>query len=192
MTNRDTYELMYNLINEYYINWRNVVHILLDDAQETTKKLKTPLIIIFSFYFIFSIAMIIASLKLLAKFSLDREKPINLFLTIKKGVFENLKNCAENFSNKLLNKFFGNDDKEEESQQEYQTNIKPSDINIVKFKAASNNSSIKKSFAFFNNDDNIPHNLFYILHIKMFQLFHKDVRTEQIYIPISKKLCSGS
>ena len=150
MTNRDTYELMYNLINEYYINWRNVVHILLDDAQETTKKLKTPLIIIFSFYFIFSIAMIIASLKLLAKFSLDREKPINLFLTIKKGVFENLKNCAENFSNKLLNKFFGNDDKEEESQQEYQTNIKPSDINIVKFKAASNNSSIKKSFAFFN------------------------------------------
>ena len=94
--------------------------------------------------------MIVLILKLLAKFSLDREKPINLFLTIKKGVFENLKNSAENFSNKLLNKFFGNDDKEEESQQEYKTNIKPSDINIVKFKAASSNSSIKKSLAFFN------------------------------------------
>ena len=150
MTNRDTYELMHNLINEYFINWQNVVNILFDDAQQTTDKLKTPLIIIFCFYFAFSIAMIVSILKLLAKFSLDREKPINLFLTIKKGVFENLKNCAENFSNKLLNKFFGNDDKEEESQQEYQTNIKPSDINIVKFKAASNNSSIKKSFAFFN------------------------------------------
>ena len=150
MSNRDTYELMHNLINEYFINWHNVVHILFDDAQKTTKKLKTPLIIIFCFYFVFSIIMIVLILKLLAKFSLDREKPINLFLTIKKGVFENLKNSAENFSNKLLNKFFGNDDKEEESQQEYKTNIKPSDINIVKFKAASSNSSIKKSLAFFN------------------------------------------
>ena len=150
MNNRDTYELMYNLINEYYINWKNVVLILFNDAQDTTTKLKPPLIIIFCFYFVFSIIIVISILKLLAQFSLDREKPINLFLTIKKGVFENLKNSAENFSNKLLNKFFGNDDKEEESQQEYRTNIKPSDINIVKFKAASNNSSIKKSFAFFN------------------------------------------
>ena len=150
MTNRDTYELMYNLINEYYINWKNAVNILFNDAKNTTKKLKTPLITIFCFYFIFSIIIIISILKLLSQFSLDREKPINLFLTIKKGVFENLKNSAENFSNKLLNKFFGNDDKEEESQQEYRTNIKSSDINIVKFKAASNNSSIKKSLAFFN------------------------------------------
>ena len=150
MTNRDTYELMSNLINEYFINWQNVVNILFNDAQKTTKKLKSPLIIIFCFYFIFSAIMIVSILKLLSQFSLDREKPINLFLTIKKGVFENLKNSAENFSNKLLNKYFGNDDKEEESQQEYITNLKPSDINIVKFKAASNDSSIKKSFTFFN------------------------------------------
>ena len=150
MTNRDTYELMSNLINEYFINWQNVVNILFNDAQKTTKKLKSPLIIIFCFYFIFSAIMIVSILKLLSQFSLDREKPINLFLTIKKGVFENLKNSAENFSNKLLNKYFGNDDIEEESQQEYITNLKPSDINIVKFKAASNDSSIKKSFTFFN------------------------------------------
>ena len=150
MENRDTYELMYNLINEYYINWKKAVDILFNDALETTKKLKSPLIIIFCFYFIFSIIAIIFILKLLAQFSLDREKPINLFLTIKKGVFENLKNSAENFSNKLLNKFFGNDDKEEESQQEYRTNIKSTDINIIKFKASSNNSSLKKSFTFFN------------------------------------------
>ena len=150
MSNRDTYELMYNLINEYFINWQRAVDILFNDALKTTKTLKSPLIIIFCFYFIFSLISIVLILKLLAQFSLDREKPINLFLTIKKGVFENLKNSAENFSNKLLNKFFGNDDKEEESQQEYRTNIKSSDINIVKFKAASNNSSLKKSFTFFN------------------------------------------
>ena len=40
----------------------------------------------------------------------DREKPINLFLTIKNKVFEDLKNSSENFSNTLLNKFFGVDE----------------------------------------------------------------------------------
>ena len=28
MNNRDTYELMHNLINEYYINWLEAVNIL--------------------------------------------------------------------------------------------------------------------------------------------------------------------
>ena len=68
-------------------------------------------------------------------FSSDREKPINLFLTIKKKIFEELKNASEGFSNKLLNKFFGNEENEEEAQQDYQTNIKPNDINIIKFKS---------------------------------------------------------
>jgi hypothetical protein len=65
----------------------------------------------------------------------DREKPINLFLTIKKTIFEDLKNSSEGFSNKLLNKFFGNEDNDEESQQDYQANIKANDINIIKFKS---------------------------------------------------------
>jgi hypothetical protein len=65
----------------------------------------------------------------------DREKPINLFFTIKKNVFEDLKNSAEVFSNKLLNNFFGKEENEEESQIEYISNIKPNDINIAKFKA---------------------------------------------------------
>jgi hypothetical protein len=65
----------------------------------------------------------------------DRERPINLFLTIKKKIFEDLKNSAEGFSNKLLNKVFGNEDNDEESQQDYQANIKVNDINIVKFTA---------------------------------------------------------
>ena len=146
MRNRDTYELMHNLINEYYINWQKATDILLDDSMKSTE-IKIPLMIILLYSFLSSIIILFIFLKLLSIFSLDREKPINLFLTMKKKVFENLKNSAENFSNKLLNKLFGNDEDGEESQQDYQSNIHPNDINIVKFKAANNNnSSIKNAF----------------------------------------------
>ena len=148
MTNRDTYELMYNLINEYYINWQNVIFILFNDCIKATK-LKIPLLVILISYLLVSLIIFILFLKLLSKFSLDREKPINLFLTLKKQVFENLKTSAENFSNKLLNKFFGNEEIEEESQQDYQANIQSSDINIAKFKAANESSlSINRAFDF--------------------------------------------
>ena len=148
MNNRNTYELMHNLINEYYIKWEKAVVILFINSIDTTK-LNTPLLAIVLGYFVISIIIIIVFLKLLSIFSLDREKPINLFLTLKKVVFENLKNSAENFSNQLLNKFFGNEDIEEESQQDYQANIQPSDINIAKFKAANEyNSSIKNGCYF--------------------------------------------
>ena len=150
MDNRDTYELMYNLINEYYIKWKDIVLILYNDCLKKTE-MKISLLIIFIAYFVFSIVALIIFVKLLSKFSVDREKPINLFLTIKKQIFENLKNSAENFSNKLLNKFFGNEDNDDESQQDYQSNIHPNDINIVKFKAVNEyNSSIKNAFSFLN------------------------------------------
>ena len=148
MENRNTFELMHNLLNEYYLQWGEVISILLKDSLEATK-LYIPLLAIVLSYLIISIIIIIVFLKLLAIFSLDREKPINLFLTLKKAVFENLKNAAENFSNKILNKLFGNEEMEEESQQDYHSNIQPSDINIAKFKAANeNNSSITKGFLF--------------------------------------------
>ena len=138
ISNRETYELMHNLINQ----------ILLNDPIKSTK-LKIPLIIIVITYFVISIIILFTFLKLLSIFSLEREKPINLFLTIKKGVFENLKNSAENFSNKLLNKFFGNEDNEEESKLDSETNIQPNDINIAKFKAANEyDISINKAFDF--------------------------------------------
>ena len=147
---RSTYELMYNLINEYYIKWEIVTKILFDDSVNSTN-LKLKLMIIVAEYFIFSIIIIFIFLKLLSKFSLEREKPINLFLTLKRVVFENLKICAENFSNQILNKLFGNEDNEEESQLEYQANIQLNDINIAKFKAANElNSSIIRAFSFFN------------------------------------------
>ena len=148
MSNRDTFELMQNLLNEYYINWEKAIYILFEDSIKGTK-LNLPLMLIMIGYFIISFIILIIFLKLLSIFSLDREKPINLFLTLKKIVFENLKNSAENFSNKLLNKFFGNEDNEEESQQDYQANIQSSDINIVKFKAVNEyNTSINKAFDF--------------------------------------------
>ena len=148
MANRDAYELMYNLLNEYFLNWEQVCNILFEDSIKATN-LKIPLMIIDFLYFIISVVMIYIFLKLLARFSLDREKPINLFLTLKKVVFENLKNSAETFSNKLLNKFFGNEDNEDDSQQDYQANIQPNDINIVKFKAVNEyKSSISKAFSF--------------------------------------------
>jgi len=125
-------------------------YILFDDSVNSTN-LKLKLMIIVLEYFLFSIIIIFIFFKLLSKFSLEREKPINLFLTLKRVVFENLKNCAENFSNQILNNFFGNEDNEEESQLEYQANIQPNDINIAKFKAANEfNSSMIRAFSFIN------------------------------------------
>ena len=148
MNNRDTYELMHNIINEYYINCEKVINILFNDSIKATK-LRLPLIIIIILYYISFFIITILFLKLLTKLSLDREKPINLFLTLKKKVFENLKFSAESFSNKILNKFFGNEENEEDSQQDYQSNIQPSDINIIKFKIKNeSNYSIKKAFSF--------------------------------------------
>ena len=150
--NRDAYELMYNLLNEYYINWKKVVSILYNDTVKETN-LKIPLLLIVFGYFFISIFVLFIFLKFLSIFSADREKPINLFLTLKKKVFENLKQSSENFSNPLLNKLFGNEDDNdgEESQKEYEPNIQKNDINIVKFKAANEyNSSIKKGFSFIN------------------------------------------
>ena len=139
---------MYNLLNEYYLKWENVIIILFNDAVNETN-LNISLMFIVGVYFFLSFIIIFIFLKLLSKLSLEREKPINLFLTIKRAVFENLKNCAENFSNQILNKFFGIED--EESQQDYQSNIQPNDINIAKFKMANEfNSSITRAFSFIN------------------------------------------
>ena len=148
--NRSTYELMYNLINEYYLNWVRVIKILINDTINETN-LKNPLMMIVIIYFMSSLIIFFIYLKLLSKFFLEREKPINLFLTMKKAVFENLKNCTENFSNKILNKFSGIEDNEEKSLQDYQENIQPNDINIVKFNAQNEfNSSILRAFLFIN------------------------------------------
>jgi len=173
--NRSTYELMYNLINEYYKKWEEAAIILFKDSLNATN-LKFPIMFIVILYIFLSLIIFFIFLKLLSKFSLEREKPINLFLTMKKAVFENLKNCAENFSNQILNKFFGIEDNEEESQQDYQANIQPNDINIAKFKAANEfNSSIIRAFSFFNMI--IIIGIFILLNLLYFILSYFDFRS---------------
>jgi len=131
---RNLYELMINLLNGYYICVKELILILAEDAVESSKTSIIGTIVFYS-SFILSISFLLIIWNLLSIFLLERQKPINLFLTIKNKIFEDLKNASESFSNKLLNKFIGNEDKEEESQKNYQTNIKESDINIIKFKA---------------------------------------------------------
>ena len=183
MNNMYTFELMFNLLNGYYSNCMNIYLILLDDLNESKKNplLLGKLIIVISL--IVSCLCIFSFYKVMIIFVHDREKPINLFFTIKKNVFEDLKNSAEVFSNKLLNKFFGNEENEEESQIEYRSNIKPNDINIAKFKALN---EYKKSI---NKGGSI---MFYLgLLITFFIIYElyiifKYVKTNSYFLEVSK------
>ena len=129
------YELQYNLLNSHYLAYENIVYLMINDLDETTKSIRIKNIVIFSVSLIISIIYLYIFWKLMIRLDNDREKPVNLFLTIKNKIFEELKNSSENFSNKLLNKFFGVDENEEEAQQNYTTNVQPNDINITKFMA---------------------------------------------------------
>ena len=133
MDDRNAYELMMNLLNDYLLVWRNVTFLLVDDVKDRTVSNRS-LVVIFIFSFLLSILSLFALWKLITRFIDDREKPVDLFLTIKKTKFEELKNSSENFINKLLNKFFGNEENEEEYMIDYSTSIKADDININKFK----------------------------------------------------------
>jgi hypothetical protein len=139
MEMRNTYELMQNLLNGYITNWKKINIILGEDAKKSTENIIFSLIILI-LTIIFAISSVYIYYRVLFNISINSERPINLILTIKKKIFEDLKSSAESFANKLLNKFFGNEDNEEESQQYYQTNIQSSDINIVKFKSPSTGS----------------------------------------------------
>ena len=145
MQMRNTYELMKNLLNGYINKWKVVTIILGEDAKKGSENIIFPLIILIM-TFLLAIISIYAYYRVLFYVSINSEKPINLILTIKKKIFEDLKNSAESFANKLLNKFFGNEENEEESQQYYHTNIQSSDINMVKLKSVSAGSYSCLSF----------------------------------------------
>ena len=134
MKNQNCFQLMENILNTFYTTWKEATTILFKDVKYHCSKSTISYILLAS-SFILTIISLIALYNLLIIFSNDREKPINLFLTIKKNLFEELKNASETFSNKLLNKFFGNEENEEEAQQDYTNNIKEDDINIIKFKS---------------------------------------------------------
>ena len=147
MSDSNTYELMKNLLNDYFISWQKATSLLIIDAQKNSAQSRVSLIILI-LSLIISILFLVLFWKLIYAFSLSREKPIILILTIKKKIFENLKNSAENFSNKLLNKFFGNEEIEEESKQDYQINIQTNDVNIAKFKSPSVSINKNNSYVF--------------------------------------------
>ena len=134
MNERNCYELMYNLLNDLFIHIEKFTNILSRAAMNSSKSSLVSDILFYASFFC-SIIFLFIVWKVLANFLIERQKPINLFLTIKKQIFEDLKNASEGFSNKLLNKLFGNEENEEESQKDYQTNVKENDINIIKFKA---------------------------------------------------------
>ena len=138
MKNQNSFELMQNILNSFYMTWKDITNILYNDIKaHCVKGTLSYILLIGSFLLTFLCIFLIY--KLLLIFNNDRKKPINLFLTIKKNIFEELKNASEGFSNKLLNKFFGNEENEEEMQQDYTTNIKENDINIIKFKSSNDN-----------------------------------------------------
>ena len=145
ITDKYSYELMMNLLNGYFMTCSDIYTLIFDEIQSNHSRFTRKLMIIISL--ILSIISLFFYYKKMQNFMCDITKPINLFLTIKKQLFENLKYSAENFSNKLLNKFFGNEENEEESQLDYSTIIKSNDINIAKFKTVHEYKSSKKGYS---------------------------------------------
>lgn len=133
MSNRNAYELMMNLLNDYFIRWRELTMILVRDIKASTIS-DSRLTLVFAVSFVISVISIIGIRQLFNRFIDDREKPIDLFLTIKKQKFEELKFSTESFMNKLLNKFFGNEENDDDVQVDTGIKISSDDIIIAKFK----------------------------------------------------------
>lgn len=142
MNYRNTYELMNNILNDYSIIWSNITNIIFSELYNDNSSYKA-----FVFLLIFSIVaqgiLFGILFKLLYAFKGDREKPLDLFLTIKKQKFEQLKEASELFLNRLLNKLFGNDEIEQETTSH--ASIFPSQDDIVITKLKNKNSYNKSS-----------------------------------------------
>ena len=136
MKERNMYELMVNLLNGYFVYIKELSLIIAEDAVISSK---TSCINTITFYtsFVLVIIFLVLIWNLILLFLFERQRPINLFLTIKKQIFEDLKSSSEAFSNNLLNKLVGNEGNEEETLKDYHKNIKENDINIIKFKSSN-------------------------------------------------------
>ena len=134
MKNSHIYEIMVNVLDHFFAYYESLINIVIKDLKEFVKHSGIKNIIIFLISVFISCIYLFIFYKMMNKLDNDREKPINLFLTIKKNIFEDLQSSSENFSNKLLNNVFEGEESEEESQQEYKNNINPNDINLAKFK----------------------------------------------------------
>lgn len=110
---------------------RKLTFILVDDVYYT-EKINVSLLTIFIISFLLALISLIVMKRLIGNFIEEREKPIDLFLTIKKNRFEELKYSTEAFLNKLLNKFFGNEESEDENLSVSSIGITTDEINITK------------------------------------------------------------
>ena len=147
MEERNTYEVMMNLLNDYYISWKKVVYILVHGILNDTN-ISDVTIAVFVLSFILTFFFGFFSFKAITKFLNDGTRPVDLIMTIKKSRFEDLKLSCETFMNKLLNKFLGEEDDVDDEGNENQTNYSSSadDIVISKFKQKNEyNQSIKSN-----------------------------------------------
>ena len=85
MKERNIYELMVNLLNGYYLYIKELSLMLAEDAVESCK---TSIINKITFYssFVLIIIFLVFIWNLLSNFYFERQRPINLFLTIKKQI----------------------------------------------------------------------------------------------------------
>ena len=108
MKNRNVYDLMMNLINDYFVGWKDITNMVIDSIKNTSK-INSYIILIFVFSFIFCALYIIIYYKILSLFLKEGTRPVDLILTIKKSRFEDMKVICENYMNTLMNKFLGDE-----------------------------------------------------------------------------------
>ena len=138
LNNRNVYDLMMNLLNCYFVGWRDTTSLVINFIKGSSK-MNFVLIFLFIISFVFCFLYIIIFYKFLSKFINDGTRPVDLILTIKKSKFEELKIICENYMNTLMNKFLGEEvDKvdEDATKVKITTSIGFSDNDIVisKFK----------------------------------------------------------
>ena len=148
MEDRNAYELVMNLLNDYFILWRKVAMILVKEIRTNTEMNKI-LIAMFIISFVILVIFGIVSHRALTIFLKDGTRPVDLIMTIKKTKFEELKVTCESFLNKLLNKFIGNEEMDDENQGDANYDISSDDIVISKFKSRNQyNQSINSNKTF--------------------------------------------
>ena len=129
---------MNNLINDYYMGWRNITNSVINSIVDASKT-NIYLILLFVFSFIFCIIYILIYYKILTIFIKEGTRPVDLILTIKKSRFEDMKIICENYMNTLMNKFLGDEINvaNEENERDKESNligVDDNDIMISKFK----------------------------------------------------------
>jgi len=138
INNRNVYDLMMNLINDYFVGWKETTDLIINFITGNSK-LNFLLIFIFIISFVFCFLYIIIFYKILSNFIDKGTRPVDLILTIKKSKFEELKIICENYMNTLMNKFLGEEvDKDDEDAGGMKLSsaigVSDNDIVISKFK----------------------------------------------------------